>query len=406
MRTQRLLPAIVAIATISVAGSAQDLPIRSLAEEVRIVSDASSPQRTFATITGMTVLSNGSMVLFQHPNANVPTASPGTRRDAVRIYDASGRFIRSFGTNGNAPGEFFTMGVAGSVGDTIWVHDTHSARIILFRADGSFIAHRNDLEGNAAIGVSFTALLQGNRRLTKLLYGDPVPGRIPGLRLRDSVIVAILDSTGHIETALGSVPVIRHQRISIQQGRATVSFSQPLAGTWAALASHDGSSATLLLDADLIGVPAAELHVREWTGTSPARASVVTMPTQRVPAAFLDSVRELAIARRAWPPMTTTAELNGWRAAFMAQFHQPEHFPVIMEHVTSDRTPALLGSDRSLWINDVAQRDMWTVVVDGRATIRVRVPLTTTLHAVSRDRAWGVVSEPGSPPTAVRFVVR
>lgn len=60
----------------------------------------------------------------------------------VKVFDASGRFLRSIGRSGQGPGEF-RVGFLAARGDTLLVQDPQAGRASTFRiSDGSFVASR------------------------------------------------------------------------------------------------------------------------------------------------------------------------------------------------------------------------------------------------------------------------
>ena len=93
-----------------------------------IGEDEEDEQQWFSSIRGMGRLSDGSVVVVDRTAAE------------VRIYDETGRHLRSMGRHGEGPGEFsdpFILWI--TAGDTLWVGDYRPWRYNLFTAQGEFV---------------------------------------------------------------------------------------------------------------------------------------------------------------------------------------------------------------------------------------------------------------------------
>jgi hypothetical protein len=82
------------------------------------IQDDGTPATQFESIMGVVRLSNGGIAI----------ANRGGTND-IRIFDARGRSIASFGRTGEGPGEFRRIDWMGQAGDTAWIYDSGLQRI-------------------------------------------------------------------------------------------------------------------------------------------------------------------------------------------------------------------------------------------------------------------------------------
>ena len=102
----------------------------TISEEPVLVigEDEEDENQWFSSIRGMGRLSDGSVVAVDRTSAE------------VRVYDATGRHLRSMGRNGEGPGEFanpFVLWI--TAGDTLWVGDYRPWSYNVFTAHGEFV---------------------------------------------------------------------------------------------------------------------------------------------------------------------------------------------------------------------------------------------------------------------------
>ena len=64
----------------------------------------------------------------------------------VRIYDANGRRVGSFGREGDGPGEFRSPSLVGARGDTLVLYDGRQRRVSWMMPDGTLVAERTIAE--------------------------------------------------------------------------------------------------------------------------------------------------------------------------------------------------------------------------------------------------------------------
>ena len=81
------------------------------------IEDDGTPAKQFVRVMGVARLSDG----------GIAVANRGT--NDIRIFDARGRHIATFGRTGEGPGEFRRIEWVGRSGDTAWFHDSGLQRI-------------------------------------------------------------------------------------------------------------------------------------------------------------------------------------------------------------------------------------------------------------------------------------
>jgi sugar lactone lactonase YvrE len=117
--------------------------------------------------------------------------TPGARGDArVLKFDRTGRFIKSWGGKGTAPGQFdVAHGAAIDAKGLLWVMDRENQRIQVFDADGTFVREMKykGLPCSVAIGRDAVYMVNG----------------FAGQLLRLDLSGKVLAATGKPGTALG-----------------------------------------------------------------------------------------------------------------------------------------------------------------------------------------------------------
>lgn len=174
------------------------------------------PEYTFSRIADLGVASDGSMVV-----------SDGVAQE-VRVFDATGTFLRTIGHPGEGPGEFAVAPtIAGMAGDTVFVFDGRTRRVTSFTLSG-------DLGEMLTLRSESVGVLDAIVRLDDGTYISQsrwtVPGRVISfhdatLEL-DSAVITRLDVAG---TPLDTLRVMADRtraRIVSDRGGGRVSVVQ------------------------------------------------------------------------------------------------------------------------------------------------------------------------------------
>jgi len=81
------------------------------------IEDDGTPAKQFEVVTGVVRLASG----------HIAVANRGS--NDVRIFDAGGRHVGTFGQTGAGPGEFRRIELVGRSGDTAWFYDSNLRRV-------------------------------------------------------------------------------------------------------------------------------------------------------------------------------------------------------------------------------------------------------------------------------------
>lgn len=169
-------------------------------EPVLVIGDnEQDDNQWFSSIRGMGRLSDGSIAVVDHATAE------------VRIFDASGRHLRSMGQRGEGPSEFtnpFSLWIA--AGDTLWVGNYRPWSYTVFTARGQFVRRivlnpvYPDL--SRAGGILANGYTVNTRRRESM--------RTPDFGVPDTMIVEIHDPNGKLVGNLARIPDVSFGNVS------------------------------------------------------------------------------------------------------------------------------------------------------------------------------------------------
>jgi hypothetical protein len=344
----------------------------SAVEELRI-GNTDDPDKGFSWIASIDVADDGTVFVLDSKECH------------VRVFDASGRLITTFGRRGQGPGEFTSPVAVGALGDSVWVNDAGNRRISFFTRTGKLIS-------SVPLGVASV----GTGRLNAWVTGA-VPRRnhtfvsVPGtgsFQLDASVdslrIPRLLfDTTGTVIDTLGWS--MQHE---LKATKAQIGES------WAAYRPLQFSSYPKTVDADTMRViveqgpvSAAEgrLHI---TRVDDRGKAIWTRQYSYVPRRVTRDRTEERIAAFAKSSFSKNGALiPGATDAVRAALTFPDYFAAASR--------VLLGKDGTVWLGRGDQRDDETprwIVIDASGKVRgdVALPKNAVLPAihVRGDRVW------------------
>lgn len=325
-------------------------------------------------VRGATRLSDGTIVV-----------ADGGAND-LRFYDASGRFLRSAGGEGGAPGEFRTLwGAARIPGDTLVAFDFRGQRLSLFGPDGSFardIALAGAQEGGF---LMFAGALDGGR-IVALRRGGPGTMGAEGLS-RDTADYLVLDGSARQTADLGRFPGSeRFVKIGRQDGKitsiqvTTVPFGHD---AYAAVGSVGDSGRIWIGSND-------RWEIREFAPDGTLLR--ILRRTDVTPSPVTDAMKDRAVearlaARRERQPNAAASDLADARRT-LEDSPAPETRPVF--------GPVLADPEGNLWVSEYRPSwaedgpTVWTVLdPDGRWLGTVTTPPGLQLYEVGRDYVLG-----------------
>jgi hypothetical protein len=120
----KLISAALAVLALASVAEAQRGGTARLVREV-VISDDAVPDGF--TAVGTVVVGPGKRVYVAQARDNV-----------VRMFDSTGKFVRTVGAKGQGPGETENLGSIGFIGDTLWTHDWRAQRFAFFMFDGTY----------------------------------------------------------------------------------------------------------------------------------------------------------------------------------------------------------------------------------------------------------------------------
>lgn len=164
-------------------GTAADLPVLELSSPVVEIGVLDGPSEyIFASIVDVVRL----------PGGRIAVSDAGTGK--VSVYDASGQFVRSWGGEGDGPGEFRSLSRLYPMADSLLAVDQRTNRVSLFDPEGRFVRqlHAIDLSEDSTFAldswlygrfwVDGALRPEARRRVKSILDRWPQPRLTPGYR--------------------------------------------------------------------------------------------------------------------------------------------------------------------------------------------------------------------------------
>jgi hypothetical protein len=336
--------------------------------------------------------------------ASVTVARDGTlyvsqpQERVVKLYDSSGRYLRSIGREGAGPGEFERPSTLGWRGDTLWVADPALTRLALFAPDGVFLR---------AITFSHASQLTAGR------------SQIPGSLLSDGSVVGFWQAPlGVLAEGPVQVPVVRFSPRGDPLGllvqrerrneygrlhgeRGTSYFPQPFADSPLLAVAPDGTSIILVQRAAATRPAQATFSVRSITpsGQATFARNYVYRPLALEARTFERAVEEqVSGMTEAGIPRPQAAAL---RRELRDALYRPRYLPPV--------TAVVVGRDGTVWLKreDLDREMDWWHVLDARGRLigRAWVPANITVRYADRTQLWAVELDELDVPTLVRYRV-
>jgi len=145
-----------------------------------------APEYSFSRIPGLAVTRDGSFVVSD------------ALAQELRVYDATGTYVRTIGQRGEGPGEFASApAIVGLAGDTVFVFDRRSRRVTSFLVSGDLI-EMTTLRSDDIGRPVFVIRLDDGTYLSQSPWINPSGESGPqDMRLDlDSIAIEHLDPTG------------------------------------------------------------------------------------------------------------------------------------------------------------------------------------------------------------------
>jgi hypothetical protein len=285
-------------------------------EALRIGTPTGEPEYQFGQVVGLDVDDAGNIYVLDQ------------MAQEVRVYDASGKYVRSLGRPGNGPGELSRNASAVLIGrgDTVYVADLMLQRMSRYAPDGSDA-------GTFPIpldqGVSARWEMTENNTFLQQVQTIPLPGQTNAAAPVNLILSRATDGTLQ-DTVL-------HLKAS-----ETVRFDE----TGPRIRLFQPETVWTLLPGDRIALAVNSTYRIEVHGGDGALQRVITRPFERKQVGEADRQAFLKMFRETW-------ERNGVPAQAIPQLVSAVSF--------ADYYPAfanlLSGPDGSLWVQQIRTAD-------------------------------------------------
>lgn len=318
------------------------------------------------------------------------------RNHEVRVFDARGRHLRSFGREGAGPGEFLGAAEAGWVADTLWVSDWMQTRTTFFAPDGRVIRTTGAATRASASyrpGVANAVLADGS----SLVLARPLQPR-SGRADVDRLPVLRVGRSGPPDT-LAWID-LRHRQVRVDIADRQLVLTQPWDDSPRLAVSRTGQSVVIVTRPAATRRENARFHVMKLSpfGDTLFSRSFSYTPV-RVPdgwaANWAGETAEVISAGRSGTD----------RRALAAALARGAYVPAFMPPVTA----VVAGDDGSVWLRREEQGSTvaWTVLNgEGRVVAEVRAPSGLDIHQVQRSHVWGVMADELDVPYVYRFRIQ
>lgn len=357
---------------------AQEPPALKLVRDLRI----DAVEQDLSNINWITVAPNGAIAVSQPQDG------------LIRLFNANGSPLGSFGRKGQGPGEFEQLARAGWLGDSLWVSDFSTRRFTIIGPDRTLVrtvpwvatlAFPDRAPGEVrTTAVAARAFLSGSAQLVQVNL--PEGGAWPGDKKSNEATVRVT-SAGTFERVLSwrpDVDCVFSRAITVQGRSGVASMIVPFCGSPIDDISADGSRyvATEVLDGGEYRVSAFR------TSGESLWSRVFEYRIESIPAAVLDSVITQRLGR------------SGAGAAPDLRAKMPRVYPPLLR--------VLAGRDQGTWLErySVSGERAW-IVLDGRGNVAgaVSVPRNIRILAASHDMIWATETDDDGLQHVVRFRV-
>lgn len=374
------------------AGRAQAPPAQFRATEEMRISGADESFVSFSTIL---VRRDGRIVV------------PQSRDGQLRVYDAAGRKLGTFGRKGPGPGEFnYLDGTMGWRGDTLWIFDFNNQRRLTFVSNDLKLVRTQSISADAAKSPASTAEARriplANAHIEKL-YGDgsmlvrwgfgPVH---PEFRSRTDQRFVIVNIAGVILRELARIPeevgrIVARNATGEQYGGYVPFSAVPLQSM-----SSDGARVGLLSTTTMSGANGSYSVTVIRAAGDTAFTKTYSYVGLRISQRAKDSVINMMLQRgKASSP---EGPGPGDLLANKARPLMPETFAPV--------TGFQLGDDDTAWLTvfDSAPQIRYRAL-DGKGNVLgdVVLPSNNRLVRATRSQLWVLEYDADRVPSIVRY---
>jgi hypothetical protein len=319
----------------------------------------------------------------------------------VRVFDARGRHMRTFGREGAGPGEFMDADGAGWLGDTMWVSDPMQMRTTFFTPSGNVLRTAGPATRASeryAPTVADAVLADGS----SLVLARPLQPRSPTERPTVSRLPVLrVGRSGSPDTLAWRD--LRHRQVRVDNGGRTLVLTQPWDDSPLVSVSKTGRSVVLISRPAAARAADARFHVMRLSpfGDTLFSRSFPYTPVA-VPAGWAsrwaDETAGLIAPRRAGTDRRAL-ETDLVRGVYVPAFKPPV-------------TAVVAGDDGTVWLRREQPEEqggtvVWNVLSgEGQLLAEVRAPGDLEIQQVQRSHVWGVMADDLDVPYVYRFRIQ
>jgi hypothetical protein len=314
----------------------------------------------------------------------------------IRVFDAEGQRVGTFGGPGDGPGEFRQLSQIGIFADTLYASDRTAGRVTFFALDGQLLGTLPLVPHG--LGPDWVPLAP--MRVAPGGVALILPGFL-GTQTRPDADYLFLflhvDRSGQIADTAALVVRSPETWIRLRSPFGPMMLNQPFAAASVFVISADGLRLAVADAGGAAGRSRATFRVSVlgsirdtiWSN------SYAFEPTPIAPFMVDSSVSAMAggLNREAFPDL---AEAEG---QIRQRLSLPDHLPPVSGGAFSD--------DGSLWLRreDIPGRDQrWTVLDSAGAPLaRIMLPRTLRVEVVRSNMLWGVETDELGVPYVVRY---
>jgi hypothetical protein len=312
---------------------------------------------------------------------NIFVSQPQER--CIKVFSATGKFLREMGRGGEGPGEFVAVGEMGWLADTLYATDARAPRVSFFRRDGAVLR---------SVRVNWSP---PDGPFTSMTIRRALPDRTflaqPGFysrSVRDGEVTAVpllrIDSLGRILSKVAEKPVGNAQ-LAFRKSNAEYYGRQPFVDAPLMALSPQGDHSILLYREAAQGPEAGMMRI-EKVGADGDTLFVHQLPYDPIPvsAEFRDSVlgmRAEMLSHTNFFASVRQAREALEEAAFLPAFHPP-----------AEGLVATSGGE--IWIRREAVGDpetRWDVLdSDGIPLATLHLPRSVLVNESRDGLVWGI----------------
>ncbi|HKJ01966.1 MAG TPA: 6-bladed beta-propeller [Longimicrobiales bacterium] len=340
----------------------------TVVEELSIGSLEGDPAYQFGQIGGVEVDGDGNVYITD------------AQAQEIRVFDATGTYVRTIGAPGGGPGEF-ARGVSGVflVGDELVVPDLGNARVSRFAPSGDFIASE---QIDLAKGVPLRLDMASNGRLAAQ-YRNVNPADTLAEPTGDPIVTLALG--GATPDTLGVLPP--GQSLQIRGGQARIRQFEP-EPIWDA--DTDGRLLTAMN---------SDWRFQLWAADG-TLSRIITRPFQRKPftdrdeqvfkEAMLDLFRQQGVPAEAAQNVLGQMQFADYYPAFVSLALGPLGSVWVQNFRTGDE---LVGAEGTFNIQDLGSTDWGVFDAEGRYLGVVTFPGKYQPIRAMGDRFYGIARD-------------